>query len=146
MPDFDPLDPSIACHPILPANVPIDSVRYSTILPVEITVNGLTKAAEVPPALVMPSMFSNISVSSDSHMRTLQFAASDRATVVADWHKTPLITEKRVAAVKVPSLGMLLSTGMVEIDGEKLPLSLDTSAIEALSKLSLIHIWRCRRH
>ena len=95
MADFDPLDPSVACHPILPANVPIDRVRYSTILPIEVNVDGSPKTAEIPAGYVMPTLFENVSTSSEKHLQSLNSAASTSSTVVPAWKKLDLRTEKR---------------------------------------------------
>ncbi len=88
MADFDPLDPHIGCHPILPANTPIDQVRYSTILPVETLVNGVPTPAEIPTGMVMPSVFVNIKAKSDSHRELLKQAVSANSSIVQSWQQS----------------------------------------------------------
>ena len=83
MSDFDMLDPNVVCHPILPSNLPIDQVRYSTILPVEMLVEGTLRPAEIPAGWLLPTMLSNVKAASEPHMKKLQYAAmADTATAV----------------------------------------------------------------
>jgi hypothetical protein len=133
--DFDALDPSVACHPILPANVPIDQVRYSTILPIEVNIGGSPKTAEIPANFVMPTMFENVSASSDYHLASLKSAASAAgATIVPGWAKLDLRTEKKAPSIKISSLGSLLASGKAMVGGAEVPLVLDEAAIDALSR------------
>ncbi len=134
MADFDPLDPSVACHPILPANVPIDQIRYSTILPVEVNVGGVTNPAEIPAGWLMPSLFANVNASSDKHLKSLKSAASASGTVVPSWKKVDLRTEIRAPSFRVTSLGELLVSRKVVVNGKEVPIELDEAAIDALSQ------------
>jgi hypothetical protein len=133
MADFDPLDPSIVCHPILPANVPIDQVRYSTILPVETLVGSTAVPAEIPAAWLMPTLLGNVKAASETHLRKLHQAATTEGTVVKAWNKVDLTTETNAASVKIGSLGEVLSRGKVKMEGGDRSLRLDAGAITSLS-------------
>ncbi len=134
MADFDPLDPNVVCHPILPANLPLDQVRYSTVLPVETLVDGTPRPAEIPAGWLMPTIFSNVKAASELHMQKLQLAAKAESTIVPAWNKVRLVTEKRAYAVKIASLGEVLSNGKIAMEGGDQGLHLDPGAIDSLSR------------
>lgn len=134
MADFDPLDPNVGCHPILPANAPLDQVRYSTILPVEMLVDGMPRPAEIPPGWLMPTLFENVKAASEPHMQKLQFAAKAEGTIVPAWNEFNLVTEQRASAVKIASLGEVLAKGKISMADGDHGLRLDSGAIDSLSR------------
>ena len=134
MADFDMLDPNVVCHPILPSNQPIDQVRYSTILPVEMLVDGTLRPAEIPAGWLMPTMLSNVKAASESHMKKLQYAAMADSTIVPEWNQIKLVTEPNAAAVKIASLGEVLSKGTINMEGGEKGFRLDPGAIDSLSR------------
>src|SRR5262245_28294114 len=119
MADFDALDPHVACHPILPANVPIDEVRYSTIVGIEVEVDGLLMPTKIPVPALLPDYFERVAVRSAQHRQALETSVAVGPVLSSSWKGQRVTTLSSPPSIKVSDLGALLSKRAVSIGKKK---------------------------
>jgi hypothetical protein len=136
MPDeeFNRLDPSVVCHPILPANTPIDIVRFSSFVPLLTENKGKSSSLLYPTLAAMPEMFANVYVRSQEHSAALAKAVGQSDGISANWSKLPMVTRAMPNSVRIASLGELFASGSVTIGADQVKVNLNTQAIKSLTQ------------
>lgn len=135
MTNFISLDPAQGCHPLLPSAKVSDVVTYATLLPVSVPQAAGRPLAEIPFAMLLPKAFADIEVSSGRQRDGLQKIAGLKTPLLTTgWTVDPeaVGTEPRTAVVG--SVGNLLLTRTVDLNGETVAVEVDAGAAHALAE------------
>jgi hypothetical protein len=131
---FDALDPSVACHPILPANVPIDLVRYSSVVPVTIVKNGKSEPLHFPTNVVIPNIFANVNLRNGAHAAAVQKSLRQVEGFSVQWAEAKVLTRTTPSVARIGSLSELLASGSLKLGDIEVKASLSKSALLSLAQ------------
>jgi hypothetical protein len=135
MSNFVSLDPAAGCHPVLPAHKAADVVTFATLLPVAIPKGSAREGAELPLLKLLPRAMEDIEVASGRQRDEIRrLAGVNKPMLTPEWEVEPdsVATEPRKAVIG--SVGTLLLSRVVEVDGEPRPVDVDAAAARALAE------------